>query len=712
MHCTVIVSSKSPGIGNGLTYETGDLDIKPGAFVRVPLRKKTVDALVLEIADRKQEETYELKKIEEILSGEPLLTDAQMKTLRWMAGYYFCSIRQALTVFLPSTQWKSLLPKEQTFYTLAPGTEAPRGKKLLQLWEYMQGKEAMSRQELKDSAGASAATIRALVEKGILREEKHAPALSGDGKAYELDAPRPVLMPVQEDAYRAMNADARTSLLFGITGSGKTEIYASMIADAAARGKQSILLVPEILLTEHTIHRFETLFDRDKIAILHSRLTSAQRRSEWRRIRSSEAALVIGSRSALFAPCPNLGLVIIDEEHEWTYKNEQTPRYHARETAETLCRSAGAKLVLGSATPSIESWARAKSGQYHLARLPERYRNQALPNVRIIDLGTVRFGDLYPFSPPLLDAIGERLKKGEQSILFLNRRGMATALLCLHCRRRVMSPDTQLPFTVHRTPMGRPFLLDNLSGAQMEFPDAGPHCASHDLRAVGAGTQKIEDLLAAQFPGARILRADSDTLRHPEQMRLLLKKMRERQADILFGTQAVVKGLDLPDVTLAAVLLADIGLSLPHFRAGERVFQFQLLTQLTGRSGRAKAGEVIVQTFRPDAPEVALSAKHETERYMEEELKLRLTLKYPPASQMVRFLLDGDDAGSRARSLLAQIQKLIVQRQAGEAVMCAPTLFGGGKVWHLLLRGPSPRSMLPQLDLTAVTVDIDPMDCI
>jgi primosomal protein N' (replication factor Y) (superfamily II helicase) len=377
---------------------------------------------------------------------------------------------------------------------------------------------------------------------------------------------------------------------------------------------------------------------------------------------------------------------------------------------ETLCKYAGAKLVLGSATPSIESWARTKSSQYHLARLDQRYKNMALPNVRIIDLGTVRFGNMYPFSPPLLDAIEQRLKRGEQSILFLNRRGMATALLCMQCRRRVMSPDTQLPFTVHRTPMGQPFLLDHFSGAQQPLPAACPNCQSNDLRAVGAGTQKVEDLLAMRFPNARMLRADSDTLHHPEQMRLLLKKMREQQADILFGTQAVVKGLDLPHVTLAAVLLADIGLSLPHFRAGERVFQ--LLTQLTGRSGRAKAGEVIVQTFRPDAPEVLLASTHETERYMEQELQLRLALKYPPATQMIRFVLQGEDVVKRARTLLGRIQIQIALRQAGEHVLCAPTLFGGGKVWHLLLRGPNPRTMLPQLELMDVTVDIDPMDCI
>ncbi len=305
-------------------------------------------------------------------------------------------------------------------------------------------------------------------------------------------------------------------------------------------------------------------------------------------------SLVIGSRSALFTPLQDLGLVILDEEHEWTYKNEQTPRYHARETAETLCRYAAAKLVLGSATPSLETWARAKEGRYHLVRLPERYLKQQFPAVRIVDLAQAQCGSLYPLSPSLLAAIEERLQKQEQSILFLNHRGIASALLCLDCRRRVVSPDSRLPFTVHRAPGNALKLVDHTTGLTLAVPTACPACGSVRLHCIGAGTQKVETLLKQRFPEARLLRADSDTLQHPEQMRSLLAAMRERRADILLGTQSVVKGLDLPQVTLAAVLLADIGLSLPHFRAGERIFQ--LLSQLTGRSGRSRPGEVIIQT--------------------------------------------------------------------------------------------------------------------
>jgi primosomal protein N' (replication factor Y) len=269
-----------------------------------------------------------------------------------------------------------------------------------------------------------------------------------------------------------------------------------------------------------------------------------------------------------------------------------------------------------------------------------------LPTVRVVDLATTNFGTLYPFSPPLLEAIQQRLDCKEQSILFLNRRGIATALLCLNCRERVLSSETALPLTLHRRSDGRPFLMDHVSGDVREVPATCPKCGSANLKAVGAGTQKIEDIVSSVFPAARVLRADRDTLAHPSDIRALLDAMRNRDADILLGTQSVVKGLDLPGVTLSAVLLADVGLSLPSFRAGERVFQ--LLTQLTGRSGRAQPGEVIIQTFRPSAQEVHLAALHQTEQYLETEMILRSTHRYPPLTQMIRLLFTGPSSRSDA----------------------------------------------------------------
>ena len=710
MRCLVLIHSKNPGINDGLTYDIADKNVEPGALVRVQLRKKSMEGLVLSIDNGPlDEEGFALKPVEEVISLEPIISAAQLKTMQWMAEYYYCSLRAALTPFLPAPPWRTLIPKDTIGYRFVRDEEKKLGTKQQVIIDELRGKEWMSLQDLKRHTDAATATIKKLIELGYIEEES-LNLREAAPKTYELLGAVPSLTPLQQIAYDEIKKDKHPSLLFGITGSGKTEVYAKLIADAAAEGKQSILLVPEILLTEHTIRRFEKLFPRERIAMIHSRLTPASRRAEWMRIRSGEAALIIGSRSALFAPCAKLGVVIMDEEHEWTYKNEQTPRYHAREVAEKLCEFAGAKFLMGTATPSLETWARTKSGQYHIARLPERYQNQSLPTVKIIDLADVKFGQHYPFSPTLIQAIQERLNKKEQIILFLNRRGIASAILCLKCRRRLVSPVSQLPFTLHKNSFGKPYLLDHFSGMSVALPAACPHCGAHDLLPIGAGTQKLEDSIAAIFPSARILRADSDTLQYPEQMRTLLQKMHNREADILFGTQSVVKGLDLPGVTLAAVMIADIGLSLPHFRAGERVFQ--LLTQLTGRSGRAQAGEVIIQTFRPDAVEVVAASKHLTEEYMEAELTLREQLHYPPSVPMIRFIIRADGAEKIAKQLHASILHIIESEKMNAQAMVAPTLFDGGKVWHILLRGQNSRDILPKIDLSNAVVDIDPIDCI
>ena len=707
-HCTVLTASRSPGIAEGLTYDTGALNLALGSHVHVPLRNRTVEGIVVEIEEAHKAKAYELKAVEKLLGDAPLLTQAQISTLRWMAKHYACSLRQALKVWLPSPPWSALVPDIRTVYRLQESNAPLRGSKQQAIVEELAHRGDLTREEIREATGASSATIKALAERGILfvmqeeAEGERQPLL-------HIDIEAPKLTPTQQQVTQAMHKDKRPSLLFGITSSGKTEVYAQLIAQCVGSGKQAMLLVPEILLTEHCIERFRSLLPPERIAIVHSRLTPKERRATWVRIHRGGIALVIGSRSALFSPLKHLGLLIIDEEHEWTYKNEQTPHYHARETAQELCRQTGAKLVLGTATPSLESWARAKSAEYHLVRLEERYGSHPLPHVQIVDLAQVKFGSLYPFSPPLLEAIEERLKREEQSVLFLNRRGIASALLCLDCRRRVVSPSSNLPFTLHRGAGGTPYLLDHTSGMQADVPAQCPACGSVRLHAVGAGTQRIEEILARRFPMARLLRADSDTLTHPEQMRLLLKTMRERRADILLGTQSVVKGLDLPQVTLAAVLIADIGLSLPHFRAGERIFD--LLTQLTGRSGRAKPGDVIIQTFRPQAPEVRYAAQHRTEEFLNEELKLRMQFGYPPSTQMIRLILRRD-ALHRARILHVQAETAAHEHRQTVSVTSAPVLASAGVAWHVLLKGDNPSALLPYLDLSDVVVDVDPMECI
>ena len=705
MLCTVLTASRSRALSEGLTYGAGDLPVEPGMLVAVPLRGAVVEGVVLE-ADVPSPPGVTVKNIVRIESADPVLDASQLATLRWMAQYYGCSPRQAATVFLPPLPWSGLLKKPVRELHLL--SDAPQRSALQRdVVAALKQSAWRSRTDIQEQTGASDAVLRTLLKNGVIEERTRREATVTHRQSYPLQSPLPVLSVLQAQADIALADSKKPSLLFGVTGSGKTELYMHRIAACAAQGKQTILLVPEILLSEEVLRRFEGLVGRERIAVLHSRLTLAARREQWRRIAAGDVLLVIGSRSALFAPCRHLGLVILDEEHEWTFKNEQTPRYHARETAEQLCKQAGAALILGSATPSLESWHAAKEGRFTLVRLPERFNNRALPSVRVIDLADVRFGKHYPFSPPLIEAVQKRLQNKEQCVLFLNRRGMATSVVCLDCRRPLTMPESMIPLVLHRTPQGKEILLDHATGQAVNVPSQCPACRSVRLLAVGAGTQKLEQSVAALFPSARVLRADADTLRGPEEIRTLLAAMRDRKADILLGTQSVVKGLDLPEVTLAAVLLADVGMSLPHFRAGERTFQ--LLTQLTGRSGRAKDGEVIIQTFRPDAVEVSAAAAHGTETYLDAELALRKAHGYPPYRSLVRMTLEGADARTR----MMQLQKDILLRASDANVSVAPTYFGAGKVWHLLLRtDQDPSPLLAALALEGMTVDRDPVDCL
>lgn len=582
--------------------------------------------------------------IEAVEHPMPLLPEHSLETLRWMAKHYRTTQRQALTPLLPPPPWHR-----------------------------------------------------------IFLADMHVP---GD---IPVSPSAPPLTKEQQQAAEAILGarDGKPTLLYGVAGSGKTEVYAYLIRTMIARGKQSIMLVPEIFLAEHIIERLLQRLPENTAVILHSQLTATQRRTAWLKVRTGEARVVIGPRSALFAPCPDLGLVIMDEEHEWTYKNEQTPRYHARETAEQLCTLSGATLVLGTATPSIESWDRTKRGLYRLERLTERFGGAEFPTVRIVDLAEVD-GKQYPCSTALLTAIQERLDRNEQSVLFLNRRGLSSGVLCLECRKRLLSAASQLPYAVHRDSAGRSYLLDHLTNQRADMPAACPRCGSTKLHLVGAGTQKLEEMLRRYFPTARIARADSDVLQDPADMRALLAKLQAGDIDILLGTQMVAKGLDLHGVTLAAVLVADVGLSLPHFRAGERAFQ--LLAQLTGRSGRKYPGEVIIQTYRPDAIEIVAAAEHRTEEYLNAELAIRTTLGYPPASEMIRFIIGEPHAERRAEQLRTNILKTIADTKTTASISASPTFYGAGREWHVLLKGTNLSRLLDTIDLSDISTDVDPMD--
>src|SRR5579862_6992759 len=438
---------------------------------------------------------------------------------------------------------------------------------------------------------------------------------------------------------------ASTFLLHGVTGSGKTEIYLQALAHVLEQGKGAIVLVPEIALTPQTVERFKARFSSGKlqtlVAVLHSHLSTGERHDEWHKIRQGRARIVIGARSAIFAPVEPLGLIIVDEEHEHTYKQEEAPRYHARDVAIMRGQMEGAVVVLGSATPSLESYFNCSKGKYQLLELPERADDKKMPLVRVVDMRqTIRRGKIIPiFSPQLHDAIASRLERGEQTILFLNRRGYSTALQCPKCGYVAQCPNCSLALTYHRIEQK---LSCHICGHHEKVPSTcpNPKCKNPAIRFAGTGTQKVEETLAKLFPDARVRRMDADTMKRKDDYSKTLGDFRAGKTDILVGTQMIAKGLHFPNVTLVGIIYADLALHQPDFRAGERTFQ--LLTQVAGRAGRGDVeGEVFVQAFSPFHPAIQFARRHDFTGFYEQEMEFRQQLKYPPAGRVALLTLKG-----------------------------------------------------------------------
>lgn len=428
----------------------------------------------------------------------------------------------------------------------------------------------------------------------------------------------------------------QTMLLHGVTGSGKTEVYLQAIAQCLASDKQAIVLVPEIALTPQMVERFKSRFG-DQVAVMHSRLSNGERYDEWRKIRYEAASVVVGARSAIFAPFKRIGLIIIDEEHEGSYKQEETPKYHARDVAVFRAKQHGAAVVLGSATPSLETFAAAnRNKEEALIALPHRVNGKAMPKVNIVDMREqLHGGNRSMFSKPLYDALADRLAKKEQSVILLNRRGYSTFVMCRSCGYVATCPHCDISLTFHqKTNMLRCHYCGHAEGS----PSSCPSCTSEHIRFFGTGTQKVEEELAKLFPGIRVIRMDVDTTTEKHAHEKLLKAFGEHKADVLLGTQMVAKGLDFPLVTLVGVIAADSTLNLPDFRAAERTFQ--LITQVAGRAGRHQlSGEVIVQTYMPEHYAIEAARNHSFELFLEHELKLRSVMGYPPYCRIVAITM-------------------------------------------------------------------------
>ena len=509
-----------------------------------------------------------------------------------------------------------------------------------------------------------------------------------------------------------------TFLLHGVTGSGKTEVYLQAIAHALEQDKGAIVLVPEISLTPQTVERFKARFSTGKlqtlVAVLHSHLSAGERHDEWHKIRQGRARIVIGARSAIFAPVEPLGLIIVDEEHEHTYKQEEAPRYHARDVAIMRGQMEGAVVVLGSATPSLESYFNCQKGKYALLELPERVDDQKLPYVRVVDMRQAARGGKGPpiFSPQLKEAITQRLERGEQTILFLNRRGYSTALECTQCGYVANCPNCSLALTYHRPEQA---LRCHICGYAEAVPAACPNekCRNPTIRYTGLGTQKVEDVLGKLFPQACVRRMDADVMKRKEDYRKVLGDFRAGKIDILIGTQMIAKGLHFPNVTLVGIIYADMALHQPDFRAGERTFQ--LLTQVAGRAGRGDVeGEVFVQAFTPFHPAIQFARRHDFVGFYEQEIEFREQLKYPPASRVALLTLKGhneDKVKFSAEHVRKEVEKLLgkVPKQSGKPekwesesrellpmpeAKSHPSTFSSAHFRDLKISGPAPAPLL------------------
>ncbi|MCZ0756071.1 primosomal protein N' [Anoxybacillus sp. J5B_2022] len=563
------------------------------------------------------------------------------------------------------------LPKERQNEALESlPANAVKQKQLLAL--LFSAENGLPLKEALEQSGASHAAVKALIEKRMIREyEIETYRDPYEQRRFAKTAPLS-LSDEQQQALNAIVESVRANehhvfLLYGVTGSGKTEVYMQAIEEVLKRGKEAIVLVPEISLTPQMVERFKGRFG-SQVAVLHSGLSIGEKYDEWRKIHRKEVKLVVGARSAIFAPFENLGMIIIDEEHEASYKQEETPRYHARDVAIYRARFHQCPVVLGSATPSLESFARAKKGVYRLLTLKKRMNENGLPAVNIVDMREeLRSGNRSMFSRTLFEKLQDRLHKGEQAVLFLNRRGYSTFVMCRDCGYVIRCPHCDISLTYHRVQQR---LKCHYCGYEEPVAHRCPSCESEHIRFFGTGTQKVEEELTKLLPQARVIRMDVDTTSRKGAHERLLSAFGEGKADILLGTQMIAKGLDFPKVTLVGVLTADTMLHLPDFRACEKTFQ--LLTQVSGRAGRHELpGEVVIQTYTPEHYSIELAARHDYETFYQKEMLARKRHGYPPFYYLTLITVSHQEL-TKAVAVTEKIAAYLRGQLSKEAVILGP----------------------------------------
>lgn len=679
--------------------------VQPGVKVSVPLRGKIRHGFVHSI-----KETCDfpsVQPIQELACSDVLITEDIFRLALWMSDYYFAPLSKVLKTILPSTIRKEGQHKEQLYVKrgktreeLANYCREIRNKSSKQaavLDVMLKQKSGILFTELLELSNSGRSSIKTLEKHGYLTIDKMKIDRSPLENASYIKTHPKKLNPDQQKALKKITHSIEKNtfephLLYGVTGSGKTEVYLQAIDKALSLNKTTIMLVPEISLTPQTVERFKSRFE-GAIAILHHRLSQGERFDEWHKIRKGEAKIVIGARSAIFSPLPNLGVIIVDEEHESSYKqSEEAPCYNARDIAVMRGRLTNSTVILGSATPSLESFYNSEKGKYTLSKLDYRANKATRPTVKIIDMKQeyAKAQGYTNFSEALLDGIKKRQEVGEQTILFLNRRGYHTVLLCKACGEAVKCNQCDVSLTYHKK-SGE--LSCHLCSHSIPRPKQCPKCRSPEtMQFKGVGTEQIEKSLYAIFPDLRVLRVDADTTKHKGSHQKLLRDFGTGKADVLIGTQMIAKGLHFPQVTLVGVLNSDSALNLPDFRSSETVFQ--LLTQVAGRSGRgAISGEVLIQSCMPEHSTIQLAANQDYEGFYKEEMHSRHFFDYPPYQKIVKVAFSGPEEKEVLR--FANYWQERLSSLLSEEFSIHPVVASGyAKIknrfrFHLLIRGKS-----------------------
>lgn len=705
-----------------------------GQLLLVPFGHRTVRAFAISIGTDSDflegDGGFQLKSVLQIVDETPFFSPQLLELVRLVAGYTASPRETVLKAAVPAAVLRPGARAREQLYVEAAVAQPPPDLSPRARWLYDQivRLDGGWMRQLCTELKTTPSTLRAIAARGVLaiapRSRRRDP-LSGrkvlPSNPLQLNSQqRAALSAIL--AAPAADGSFKPVLLHGITGSGKTEVYLQAIAAELADGRGAIVLVPEIALTPQTVQRFASRFG-SRIAVLHSALSDGERYDEWHRIRAGEAQVVIGPRSAVFAPVRRLGLIVVDEEHDSSYKQDETPRYHARDVAVLRAKLEGSRAVLGSATPALESWMNVERGKYALAAMTVRAGAGALPRVEIVDMNVTDSADVSRrgaiFSSELLEAMHRRLDRGEQTILFLNRRGWARSVTCAACGAVLECPDCSMPYTYHRVDA---CCRCHLCGGWIPLPECCPQCHTAALTYVGIGTQRAEEALRKCLPSARVLRMDADSTSRRRSHDDILGAFRRHEADVLIGTQMIAKGLDFPNVTLVGVLNADSSLNMPDFRAGERTFQ--LLAQVAGRAGRAELpGEVFIQTHHPDDPVIGAAARNDYHAFVAAELAARRELGYPPYRHLTTLNFSGGNLGEVQAwaELYARSLSQVGGIEVGEAVPSAIEKAGGNYRWQVVVLAekvsaivrawrwitaerPVPRQVRAAIDIDAISL--------